>query len=141
MRPSSPPPAAGQSTPPVAVATASHALVPTAPAPRRFETRVRPIPQSPAHMRPSRRAPPPTRARTSGPSESSSSRRQEPHSPPVQGPTDDLPSNLSPTSIIRRPSSIAAPLQVIQILIPSNCTTRHIMIFQLFLLIPSFEIP
>ena len=129
VRPSSPPPATGQSTPPAAAATTSHAPIPTAPAPRRFETRVGPTPPSPAHPRPSRRAQPPTRARTSGPSESSSSRPQEPHSPPVQGSTDDLPPDLSPTSIIRRHSSIAAPLHAIQIAIPSNCTARHFPVF------------
>ena len=38
------------------------------------------------------------------------------------------------------PSSIAAPLQAIQIAVPGKCTARHIMIFQPLLLIPSSEI-
>ena len=55
-------------------ATASHAPVPTAPTPRRYDTRVGPIPPSPPHPRPTRRDPPSKRVRTSGPWESSSSR-------------------------------------------------------------------
>ena len=100
VRPSSPPPAAGQSSPPVAIAAAiaspTPAPVPTAPAPHRYDTRVGPTPPSSSHPRPYRRA------RTSDLGESSSSRPQEPHSPLVQGPVDDIPSNMSPTSIIRR---------------------------------------
>ena len=38
------------------------------------------------------------------------------------------------------PSSIVAPLQAIQIVVPGKCTARHIMIFQPLLLIPSSEI-
>ena len=82
---------------------ASHASVPTAPTPCKYDTWVGPTSPSLADPRPSKRTPPPTRDRTSDPSESSSLRPQEPHSPPVQGPTDDLPPNLSPASIIRRP--------------------------------------
>ena len=106
VRSSSPPPAAEQSTPPVVAPTASPspAPVPTAPAPRRYDTWVRPTPPSPAHPRPSRRA------RTSDPGESSSSRPQDPHSQPVQGPVDDLPLDLSPASIIRRPFFHRAPI-------------------------------
>ena len=74
-----------------------------APAPRRYHTRVGSIPPSPPHPRPSRRALLFKRARTSGPGESSSSRPLEPQSPPTQGPAGDLPPDLSPTSIIRRP--------------------------------------
>ena len=83
VRLSSPPSTAGQSTFAAAAAVASHAPVLAAPAPRRYDTRVGPNPPSPANHRPSRRAPPPTRARTSYPGESSSSRPQEPHSQPV----------------------------------------------------------
>ena len=97
VRPSSPPHTARQSSPLVVavVASPSPAPVPLAPAPHRYGKRVGPTPPSLAHPQPSRRA------RTSDPGESSSSRPQEPHSPPVQGPTDDLPPDLSPTSIIR----------------------------------------
>ena len=94
MRPSFPPSAVGQSTPPVAAVAASHALVPTAPAPRRYDTRFEPTLPSPAHPRPSRRA------QTLDLGESSSSRPQEPHSLTVQGPADDLPPDLSSVSII-----------------------------------------
>ena len=76
VRPSSPPPAAGQSSPVAAAAAAAPAaspalapaLVPTTPAPRRYDTWVGPTPPSPAHPRPSRKA------QTSDPGESSSSR-------------------------------------------------------------------
>ena len=74
-----------------------------APAPMRYHTRVGPIPPSPPHPKPSRRAPPSKRARTSGLGKPSSSRPLEPQSPPTQGPTGDLPPDLSPASIIRRP--------------------------------------
>ena len=75
----------------------------TAPAPRRYHTRVGPTPPSPLHPRPSRRAPPSKRSRTSGLGEFSSSKRQEPQSPPHQGPTGAPSLDLSPASIIRRP--------------------------------------
>ena len=74
-----------------------------APTTRRYHTRVGPIPPSPPHPRPSQRASPSKRARTSGLGDSSSSRPLEPQSPPTQGPIGDLPSNLSPASIIRGP--------------------------------------
>ena len=69
---------------------------------RRYDTWIRPTPPSPPHSRPSRRASPPKRARTSGPGESSSSRGQESMSPPIQGPAVGFPLDLSPTSIIKR---------------------------------------
>ena len=97
-------PAASQGTPVVAAitaTTASHAPIPTTPAPRRYDTRVGPTPPSPPHPRPTRRASPSKRARTSGPGESSSSRSRESHSPPNQGLARDLPLDLSPTSDIR----------------------------------------
>ena len=72
-----------------------------APAQRRYHTRVWPTPPAPSHPRPSRRAPPTKRARTSGPGESSSSRSRAPPSPPYQG-IAEAP-DLSPGSIIRRP--------------------------------------
>ena len=81
-----------------------------APAPRRYHIQVGPIPPSPPHPRPSRRALLSKRARTSGPRESSSSRPLEPQSPPTQGPAGDLPPNLSPTLIIRRPYFHCSPI-------------------------------
>ena len=74
-----------------------------APAPRRYHTRVGPTPPSLPHPRPSWRAPSSKRAWTSGLRESSSSRPQEPQSPPHQGLAGAPPLDLSPTSIIRRP--------------------------------------
>ena len=132
VRRSSPPPASGSSVAtPAAAAPATAlliaAMLPTAPstatmaaptaaqgyaivvssvaapAPRRYHTRVGPTPPSPSHPRPSRRASLSKRARTSGPGESSSSRPQEPQSPPYQGPIGAPPLDLSPASIIRRP--------------------------------------
>ena len=115
MLPSSPPPigataptstgtpAAGQGTPPAIAAAASHATVPTAPAPCRYDTLVGPTPPSPTHPQSSQRAPPPKRARTPGLGESSSLRTQEPHSPHVQRLAYDFSSDLSLASIIRRP--------------------------------------
>ena len=110
VHPSTLPPAVEQSSPPAVAAAASLAPVPTAPAPHRYDTRVGPTPPSLAHSRPSWKTPPPTRARISGPGESSSSRSQEPHSPLVQGPADDLPPDLSPASIIRCPFFHRGPI-------------------------------
>ena len=83
MRPSASPPidatialvsaAAGMGGSTVAAA-ASPSSAPAVPTPRRYDTRVGPTPPSPYHPRLSRRAPPPKKARTSGPGESSSSR-------------------------------------------------------------------
>ena len=70
----------------------------TAPLPRRYNTRL------------SRRAPLSKRAWTSGPGESSSSRPLEPQSPPTQGPAGDLPPDLSPASIIKRPYFHCSPI-------------------------------
>ena len=95
-------PAAGQNTPPAAAAASSHAFIPDASTPRRYDTRVGPTPSSPPHLGPSRRAAHPKRAWILGPGESSSLRPQEPHSPPVQGPADDFSLDMSPTFIIRR---------------------------------------
>ena len=78
----------------VAVGSSTAAL-----SPRRYHTRVGPTPPSLPHPKPARRAPPPKRAPTSGPGESSSSRPQEPH----QNPTGAPPLDLSPASIIRLP--------------------------------------
>ena len=80
----------------------SHRPGVVAPVPRRYHTWVGPTPPSPPHPRPSWRAPPSKRARTSGPGESSSSRPLEPQSPPTQGLDGDLLLDLSPASIIRR---------------------------------------
>ena len=121
VRPSSPPLAAGQSSPPATAAAASLAPIPTTLAPRKYDTRVGPTPPSPADQRPSRRAPPPTRALTSDPGESSSSRPQEPHSQPIQGPANDIPSDLSPASIIRRPFFHCSPITS-----NSYCSTREV---------------
>ena len=100
---------AGQSTPPAAVAAASHAPVPATPAPCRYDTQVGPTPPSPHHPRLSRRALPLKRARTSSLDESSSSIPQEPHSPPVQGLADGFTTDLSSLLLSEVLSSIAAP--------------------------------
>ena len=113
---SSSPPFAGGSSPAAPAAAAPPAAAPAsvqssatvgssaaALAPRRYHTRVDPTLPSPAHPRPSRRAPPSKRARTSGPGESSSSRPQEPQWPPYQGPVGAPSLDLSPSSIIRWP--------------------------------------
>ena len=113
--------AAGQSLPGATTPAASPAPIPTSPAPHMYDTRVGPTPPSPAQLRPSWRAPPPKSARTSGPGESSSSRPQEPHSPPVQGPADDIVPDLSPASIIRRPFFHCGPITG-----NSDCSTREV---------------
>ena len=59
------------------------APVPAAPASCNYDTWVGPTPPFSPHPWPSLRAPPSKRAKTSGPSESSSLRAQEPQSPPV----------------------------------------------------------
>ena len=89
------------------------------PAQRRYHTRVGPTPPSPSHPRPTRRAPPSKRARTSGLGESSTLKPQEPPSPPYQG-IAGAP-DLSPTSIIRRPYFHCSP-------IPGNadCSARDL---------------
>ena len=91
-------------------AAASHASVATAPAPRTYHTGVGSVPPSPPHPRPSRRAPPSKRARTSGPRESSSSKPQKPQSPTNQSPAGALPLDLSPASLIRRPYFHYSPI-------------------------------
>ena len=124
MHRSSPPPASGSSptapaavvppaaptstTPSAAALAAAHGSTAvgssaTTPTPRRYHTRVGPTSLSLPHPRPSWRAPPTKRARTSGPGESSSSRLQEPQSPPHQGLVGAPPLDLSPASIIWRP--------------------------------------
>ena len=85
------------------------------PAQKRYHIRVGPTPPAPSHLRPSRRAPPAKRARTSGPGESSTSRSRVPPSPPYQGIAGAL--NLSPASIIRRPYFPCDP-------IPGNVSCR-----------------
>ena len=104
VRRSSPPPV----TPPVAAPTAAQGSAAVgcsaaAPALRRYHTRVDPTPPSPPHPRPSWRAPPSKRAQTSGLGEPSSSRPQEPQSPPHQCPIRAPPLCLSPASIIWHP--------------------------------------
>ena len=91
------------------------------PTPCRYDTRVRPTPPSPPHQRPSRRTPPPKRAHTSGPSESSSSRPQETHSPLGQGPAANYPLDLSPPSLIRRPIFHCGPITG-----NSNCSAKEL---------------
>ena len=71
-----------------------------APAQRRYHTRVGPTPPDPSHPKPTRRAPPPKRARTLGSGESSTSRPLAPPSPPYHGIVGA--SDLSFASIIRR---------------------------------------
>ena len=106
---------------PTTVAAVVTTTVPAAPAPasRRYDTRVGPTPPSPPYLRPTRRAPPSKRAQTSGPRESSSSRPQKPHSSLTQAPARDLPLNLSPASIIRRPLFHCDPIAK-----NSDCSTR-----------------
>ena len=99
--PTTAPPTASMAT--AAQGSATMVSSATAPTPRRYHTRVGPTPPSPPHPKPSRRAPPSKRARTSGPGESSSSRPQEPQSPPHQSPIGAPPLDLSLASIIRRP--------------------------------------
>ena len=132
VRQSSPPPAGSSNPIPhsvVAAPAAVAAVVPApaataaatqdtptssstaAPIPRRYHTRVGPIPPSPPHHRPSRRAQPSKRAWTSGLGKSSSSRPLEPQSPHTKGPIGDLPPDLSPTSIIRRPYFHCSPIR------------------------------
>ena len=117
--------AAIQSAPAMPATTAAvvASIVPTAPthASRRYANRVGPTPPSPPHPRPTRRAPPSKRARTSGLGESSSFRLQEPYSPPNKGPVGDLPLDLSPASIIRRPFFHYDPIAE-----NSDCSTRDL---------------
>ena len=112
MRPSSPPPATGQSSPPTTTDVVSPAPVPTAPVPHRYNTR----------------------AQTSDPGESSSSRSQEPHSPHVMGPVDDLPPDLSPASIIRRPL-----FHCDRIAGNSYCSTREVH-YEAYYDLPAFAV-
>ena len=63
---------------------------------------------APSHPRPTRRAPPPRRAHTSSPEESSTSRPRAPPSPPYQG-IDGAP-DLSPAPIIRLPYFHCSPI-------------------------------
>ena len=94
--PSSLSPAIGQSSTPTSANAASPAPVPTASVPRRYSMRVGPTLPSPAHP------PSSERDQASDLGKSSSSRSQEPHSPHVQGPVDDLPPDLSPVSMTPR---------------------------------------
>ena len=97
------PPTAAMATPTTAQGSAVMVSSAAAPTPRRYHNKVGPTPPSPPYPRPSQRAPPSKRAWTSGPRESSSSRPQEPQSPPHQGPTGAPPLDLPQASIIRRP--------------------------------------
>ena len=99
-------PAASLASPAAADVAVQGAPVPAAPAPCRYDTRVGPTPPSPPHPRPFKRASPPKR----DPGESSSSRAQEPQSPPVQGPAADFPLDLSTASLIRRPIFHCGPI-------------------------------
>ena len=115
------PPAAGSSasptptvvqSPTVADAKGSSSVAPTH---RRYHTRVEPTPPPPWHPKPTRRAPPTKRARTSGPGESSTSRSTTPPSPPYWD-ISRAP-DLSPASIIKRPYFPCDP-------IPGNVNCR-----------------
>ena len=107
----SPAPAAVQGT----AAADAEGSSSVAPVQRRYHTRVGPTPSAPSHPRPARRAPPPKRARTSGPGESFTSRPRAPPSPPYQGIAGA--SDLSPASIIKRPYFPCDP-------IPGNVNCR-----------------
>ena len=86
---------------PPALAPASMSEEAQAPEPpsRRYLTRVGPRAPSPVHPRPCWRAPPSTRARTSGPSKSSRSRPESSPPPPDRGSSPQL----SPASRIKQP--------------------------------------
>ena len=79
-----------------------------APAQRRYHTRVGPTPLAPSYPRQARRAPPPKRAQTWGPGESSTSRPRAPPSPLYQG-IAGAP-DLSPASIIKQPFFPCSPI-------------------------------
>ena len=106
LRPSSPAPAVAP--PPVASPAAAATVGPVvAPDPvnlvqHRYETIVGPTPPSPPHLQPSKRPPPPKRARTSGPEESSNLRPQEHPLLPPQSSISDIPQDETPGSIIPR---------------------------------------
>ena len=74
---------------------------------RRYQTRMGPRAPSLVPQRPSRRARPSKRARTSGPGESSSSRPQPSPSPAVK---ESSSPHLSPASRIRRPLFVGTPI-------------------------------
>ena len=120
-------------------APASHPPGIAAPAPRRYHTWVGPTPPSQPHPRPSQRAPPSKRARTSGPGESSSSKPQESQSAPHQGPVGAPPLNLSPASIIGGHFSTRTLFQGMLIAVKGTCMMRFIMIFHPFPLTRSSE--
>ena len=140
VRPSSPLPTVEQSTPPAIAAATSHTPIRAAPAPRRYDTQVGPTPPSPAHSRPSLRAPPPSRVglRTRTSHLVRGHRSPITHMFRVQLMT--YPRIFSLLLLSDASSSIAAPLQAIQIAIPRKCIVRHIMISQPFLSILSSEI-
>ena len=104
------PPALVNPTEPTA---ASQAAAPASPTVHRYDTRIGPVPIDPPHPRPVRRPPPPKRAKTSGPGESSQSQPQVlPQSPPPQGASASTP--LSPGSIlsaVMRPLFLYAPIE------------------------------
>ena len=110
----SPTPAAMQGS---AAATGGVGSSSVAPAKKRYHTRVGPTPPAPSHPRPSRRAPPPKRARTSGRGESSTSRPPAPPSPPYKGIVRAP--DLSPASIIRWPYFHCSPIPG-----NANCSER-----------------
>ena len=105
----------------VAAIVASIVLITPTLAPRRYATRVSPILPSSPHPRPTQRAPLSKRAQTSSLGESSSSKPQEPQSPPNQCPAGALPLDLSPTSIIRRPIFHCNPISG-----NADCSTRDL---------------
>ena len=100
VRPSSPPHAPGQSSPPTATNAVPPAPILAAPVPHRFYTR---------------------RARARDLGESSSSSSQEPQPLHIQGPADDLPPDLSLASIIQRPLFHCGP-----IVGNSDCSTKKV---------------
>ena len=100
MRPSSPPPTPRQSSPPTAANVVPPAPIHVTPVPHRFYTR---------------------RAGATDSSESSSSSSHEPQSLHIQGPADDLPSDLSPASIIQRPLFHYGPITG-----NSDCSTKEV---------------
>ena len=106
-------PCPGQSSPPTATNVVPPALIPAALVPHRYYTR---------------------RARARDPGESSSSSSQEPQSSHIQGPTDDLPPDLSPTSIIRNPLFHCGPIAS-----NSDCNTKKVHC-EIYYDVPAFAV-
>ena len=111
VRPSSPPHAPEQSSPPTATNVVPPAPIPAAPVPHRFYTR---------------------RARARDLGESSSLSSQEPQPSHIQGPVDDLPPDLSLASIIQCPLFHCGPIAG-----NSDCSTKKVH-YEIYYDVPTF---